>query len=369
MDNDLLIEATQRTWAKGVCHDYEAVALDGRQGVVACVAVVATAIAGIFATRVLAHGFVFFLQKVHSSDKASAGKFRRGDVEVRDPVTHPTVHERGMRRYFEVGKGKIWRDALDAEERLQHPSIERQLDANRRLAQKVHSMLEGKRRDAHQHADPAAEVAGVQSDEDEAELPVDVNAMREQAAASLRIPPASPDRLRPTTGALEGFRRESGICRQGFQFESGKRPLLRFSAKFDRNARSDPTDYWLAKFALLHPDEFEALVEETSLHSAARRASFSVADPFELAPMERLKADVETLKLSLEAFNSEKARMDPRPEEEVLASGLPAVEPTPVKASLHVGISAVGHFSPPISPVSLFLETEPTSALAKHALF
>ena len=197
--------------------------------------------------------------------------------------------------------------------RVQHPSVARQLAADARMAAEVSQGL----KDA---ADSAADSAS----DDEGDEPLDVDAVRRRTAARLSpntapLPP-SPSKGR-ATGGLRGF--------------TSTRPL-HFDAEFDRSVDRCPTDFWLAKFALTHREEFEKLVAETAtdIHDHAHPDT----------PLDLLAADVETLSSSLDGLRR-------------LQNARPtlAVAPTPVKAAL---APTKGSSSPPVSPLLRFEEEE-----------
>ena len=222
----------------------------------------------------------------------------------------------GMVRASNAGS----RPAGDAVERrrVQHPSVARQLAADARMAAEVSQGL-------------AAAAAADSASDDEGDAPLDVDAVRRRTAARLSpgtapLPP-SPSKGR-ATGGLRGF--------------TSTRPL-NFDAEFDRAQLRDPTDFWLAKFALTNREEFEKLVAETAtdIHDHDHPDT----------PLDLLAADVETLSSSLDGLRRlQKARPTL------------AVAPTPVKAAV---APTKGSSSPPVSPLLRFEEEEEAAAGAK----
>jgi hypothetical protein len=193
-----------------------------------------------------------------------------------------------------------------------HPSEERLSTNNAKLAAEVVSALERQ----------AVEEESSESDD---EIPVDIDELRQQVARRV-----SPD-MRPATNPCSPRKRVTGGLR-GF---TNSRPL-QFEAVFDRTTLRDPTDFWLAKFALTHREEFENLVAETETELPA-----FVQDPG--APLDLLRSDVGKLKSSLARMAMQQRKRDvPRAEHERVA-------PTPVKQppEQHTSASA----SPPVSPV------------------
>lgn len=193
-----------------------------------------------------------------------------------------------------------------------HPSEERLSTNNAKVAAEVVSALERQ----------AAEAESSESDD---ESPVDIDELRRQVAKRV-----SPD-MRPATNLCSPRKRVTGGLR-GF---TNSRPL-HFEAVFDRTTLRDPTDFWLAKFALTHREEFENLVAETETELPA-----FVQDPG--APLDLLRSDVGALKSSLARMTrQQRTRAETRSEHAWVA-------PTPVKQpqEQHTNASA----SPPVSPV------------------
>ena len=130
------------------------------------------------------------------------------------------------------------RFARAAEPAPPHPSVERLSATNAKVAAEVVSALE--------------QVAAESSESDDDESPVDLDDLRQRVAK--RVAPE----MRPATNPCSPRKRVTGGLR-GF---TSSKPL-QFEAVFDRSSLRDPTDFWLAKFALTHREEFEQLVAET----------------------------------------------------------------------------------------------------------
>jgi hypothetical protein len=214
---------------------------------------------GLLACRLLAAGWLRFLQSVHASN-AGADKRQNVTVEGR-PLDILPLKARGMRAYQATGKGKAFHDAVAAEERLHSPSEVRLQELNAQFARDVAGMLSPSTIGLNGGTTHDVALGEVVSD-DEEEV-IDVRKIRQQAEESLCLGKSS----RPRSQA--GFHRDfhqRGVCREGFV---SARPL-RFSSKFDRRVQNDPTGYWLAKYALLHPEKFDKLVVETELESPSQ---------------------------------------------------------------------------------------------------
>lgn len=190
-----------------------------------------------------------------------------------------------------------------------HPSEERLSASNAKVAAEVVSALERR--------------AAEESSESDDEGPVDIDELRQQVAQ--RVSPG----MRPATSPCSSHKRVTGGLR-GF---TCSKPL-HFEAVFDRTTLHDPTDFWLAKFALTNREEFEQLVAETQTEPPT-----FVQDSE--APLERLRSDVYKLKSSL-AQMSRQHRMP--------GTESPQVVPTPVKQPALEKLSDATA-SPPVSPV------------------
>ena len=201
-----------------------------------------------------------------------------------------------------------------------HPSEARLSESNAKVAAEVGRALE-----------QATAAAAESSESEDDEGPVDVDELRQQAARRL-----SPD-LPPATNPCSPHKRVTGGLR-GF---TSSKPL-HFEAVFDRATMRDPTDFWLAEFALTHREEFERLVAETETEAPAFVEE-------EQEPLDRLRSDVASLKRSLARMGQQQQQRKPPLEGARVA-------PTPVKQPMASKLLAAGA-SPPVSPV-LKLEDE-----------
>ena len=210
-----------------------------------------------------------------------------------------------------------------------HPSAARVDKANEALAATVEAALEMQEAAAHDD----------ESEDDELLLPVDIDELRREAAQrispDLPVNPCSPRKR--VTGALRGFHSKP----------------LQFDPSFVVGQARDPTDFWLAKFALEKPQEFASLVAETTTEPPA----MPLLDG-EQEPLDALRSDVETLNRSLLRMTK---LQRPTPLEDATLA-YPA--PTPVKQQQSASAKAMLSASPPVSPV-LRLDEELAQVVAK----
>ena len=203
-----------------------------------------------------------------------------------------------------------------------HPSVERLSANNAKVAAEVVSALE--RRVAEE------------SSESDDESPVDIDELRQQVAK--RVSPG----MRPAPNPCSPRKRVTGGLR-GF---TRSRPL-QFEAVFTSQTLRDPTDFWLAQFALTHREEFENLVAETE---ADPPAPMRYPD----APLDRLRSDVRALKSSLARMGMQQRvrplQQSPLEEAAHATSEHAPVAPTPLKQPAPEQHASASE-SPPVSPV------------------
>ena len=345
------------TVAGGVCAAHERLLVDVRLG--------ALTIGGIVVAWVLATACTTWLRLTHASNKRGYSSDRgRSHVEVRRSgrgldavaaVEDANLRHRAWLAYHSAGKGKAYQQARRAAEQHLLSSQGRCLESVQRMRQEVCEQLER----ADLRLGDTVSTADEQDDDVDV-LPVDVAALRRKCAAQLA--PGLGLRSGPKSPTVTPRR----LCAGGIEGSTARRPL-QFSARFSRTTQTDPTEYWLCKYALVHQQEFEALVNDSQLNSEISIPG--VQGPLECAPLERLGSDLSQLRRSLDNFNATRSQLyqQPPPTEDVVVGcstdeepdntemqgrGMHAssmVSPTPVKSVLPSGLQP--RWSPPVSPM------------------